>query len=60
MDEYFKKYVLSGKGRDPEEMINEACKEVNYQNHCTHSCGRLYCQQGQEYPYSGKEVGPFL
>ena len=31
-DEYFKKYVLSGKGRDPEEKINEAWKEVNYHN----------------------------
>ena len=31
-DEYFKKYVLSGKGRDPEEKISEACKEINYHN----------------------------
>ena len=31
-DEYFKKYVLSGKGKDPEEKSNEACKEVNYRN----------------------------
>ena len=31
-DGYFKKYVLSGKGRDPEEKINEACKEINYCN----------------------------
>ena len=28
MDEYFKKYILSGKGRDPEEKINEAYKEI--------------------------------
>ena len=32
MDEYFRKYVLSGKGKDPEEKINAACKEVNYCN----------------------------
>ena len=31
-DEYFKKYVLLGKGRDPEEKISEACKEINYHN----------------------------
>ena len=31
-DEYFKKYVLLGKGRDPKEKINEACKEINYHN----------------------------
>ena len=32
MDEYFRKYVLSGKRKDPEEKISEACKEVNYCN----------------------------
>ena len=31
-DEYFKKYVLLGKGRDPEEKIGEACREINYCN----------------------------
>ena len=31
-DEYFKKYMLLGKGKDPEEKINKACKEVNYHN----------------------------
>ena len=31
-DEYFKKYILLGKGRDPEEKISEACKEINYHN----------------------------
>ena len=31
-DEDFKKYVLLGKGRDPEEKISEACKEINYCN----------------------------
>ena len=30
VNEYFKKYVLTGKG--PEEKIQEACKEINYQN----------------------------
>ena len=28
--EYFKKYVLTGKGKGPEEKIQEACKEINY------------------------------
>ena len=31
-DEYFKKYILLGKGRDPEEKVSEACKEINYRN----------------------------
>ena len=26
------KYSLTGKGRDPEEKIQEACKEINYKN----------------------------
>ena len=30
-DEYFRKYILTGKGKDPEAKINEACKEINYQ-----------------------------
>ena len=29
-DEYFKKYVLTEKGKDPKEKIKEACKEINY------------------------------
>ena len=32
INEYFKKYVLSGKGKGPEEKIQEACKEINYWN----------------------------
>ena len=32
INKYFKKYVLSGKGKGPEEKIQEACKEINYQN----------------------------
>ena len=32
VDEYFKKYMLTGKGKDPEEKIQEACKEINYWN----------------------------
>ena len=32
VNEYFKKYVLSGKGKGPEEKIQEACKEINYRN----------------------------
>ena len=31
-DEYFRKYILTGKGKDPEAKINEACKEINYRN----------------------------
>ena len=30
VNEYFKKYVLTGKGKDPEEKIQEACKGINY------------------------------
>ena len=29
-DKYFRKYILTGKGKDPKEKINEACKEINY------------------------------
>ena len=32
INEYFKKYVLSSKGKGPEEKIQEACKEINYRN----------------------------
>ena len=32
VDEYFRKYMLSGKGKNPEEKIHEACKEINYRN----------------------------
>ena len=32
VDEYFKKYMLTGKGKDLEEKIQEACKEINYRN----------------------------
>ena len=31
-NEYFKKYMLTGKGKDLEEKIQKACKETNYQN----------------------------
>ena len=30
INEYFKKYMLTGKGKDLEEKIQEACKEINY------------------------------
>ena len=30
--EYFRKYMLSGKGKNPKEKIQEACKEINYRN----------------------------
>ena len=32
VNEYFQKYVLSGKGKNPKEKIQEACKEINYRN----------------------------
>ena len=32
VDEYFQKYMLSGKGKNPKEKIHEACKEINYRN----------------------------
>ena len=32
VDGYFQKYMLSGKGKNPEEKIQEACKEINYRN----------------------------
>ena len=32
VNEYFKKYMLTGKGKDPEEKIQEACKEISYWN----------------------------
>ena len=31
VDEYFQKY-MSGKGKNPEEKVQEACKEINYRN----------------------------
>ena len=30
VNEYFKKYILTSKGKDLEEKIQEACKEINY------------------------------
>ena len=32
VDEHFLKYMLSGKGKNPKEKIQEACKEINYRN----------------------------
>ena len=32
VNEYFRKYILTGKGKSPEGKIQEACKEINYQN----------------------------
>ena len=32
VDEYFQKYMLSGKGKNPKEKIHEVCKEINYRN----------------------------
>ena len=32
VDEYFQNYMLSGKGKNPKEKIQEACKEINYRN----------------------------
>ena len=30
ISEYFKRYVLTRKGKSPEDKIQEACKEINY------------------------------
>ena len=32
VNEYFRKYILTGKGKGSEEKIQEACKEINYRN----------------------------
>ena len=32
VSEYFKRYVLTGKDKSPEDKIQEACKEINYRN----------------------------
>ena len=32
VDEYFQKYMLSGKGKNHKEKIQEACKEIHYRN----------------------------
>ena len=32
ISEYFRRYVLTGKGKSPEDKIQEACKVINYQN----------------------------
>ena len=31
-EEYFRKYILTGKGKDSKVKINEVCKKINYQN----------------------------
>ena len=31
-DEYFQRYVLTGKGKNPEEKVQQACKEINFWN----------------------------
>ena len=31
-DEYFRRYMLMGKGKNPEKKVQEACKEINYRN----------------------------
>ena len=32
VNEYFRKYILTGKGKGPEKKIQEACKEIHYRN----------------------------
>ena len=32
VSEYFRRYILTGKGKSPEDKIQEACKEINYRN----------------------------
>ena len=31
-DEYFRRHMLMGKGKSPEEKVQQACKEINYWN----------------------------
>ena len=31
-DEYFRRYMLMGKGKNPEEKVQQACKEINFRN----------------------------
>ena len=31
-DKYFQRYGLTGKGKDPEEKVQQACKEINFRN----------------------------
>ena len=31
-DEYFQRYMLMGKGKNPEEKVQQACKEINFWN----------------------------
>ena len=31
-DEYFRRYMLTGKGKNPEEKVQQACKEINFRN----------------------------
>ena len=31
-DEYFQRYVLTGNGKNPEEKVQQACKEINFRN----------------------------
>ena len=31
-DKYFQRYVLMGKGKNPEEKVQQACKEINFWN----------------------------
>ena len=30
ISEYFRKYILTRKGKSPEDKIQKACKEINY------------------------------
>ena len=32
VNEYFRRYILTRKGKSPEDKIQEACKEINYRN----------------------------
>ena len=31
-DKYFQRYMLMGKGKNPEEKVQQACKEINFRN----------------------------
>ena len=61
VDEYFRKYKLSGKGKDPEEKIQEACKEINYRNLIVLiTVGDYIVNQAKNIKGSGQEMGFIL
>ena len=58
ISEYFRRYVLTGKGKSPEDKIQEACKEINYQNLIVLiAVGDYIVNQAKKYKGGSQEVG---